>query len=185
MTASTIVEETGTGTVEIFALPTDEAALVQLVEDIFTNWWEHIHFGVIVQGAAWEVAAPNGPTRISTFDGYVTVDFGRWHFHLCVGDHRASGPELGALRRCQRAELYRILNKGIPNSWGVRMFNGEGTQLMTVLLPHPWLTDTQQLRDTADWSRLHAWDTLRARYLGLEPDPLDRRSAGFRHAAAE
>lgn len=62
---------------------------------------------------------------IAMFDGYVTVDFGRWHFHLCIGEHRASGAELGRIRRCARAELYRRIGAdGAPVSWGLRMFNG-------------------------------------------------------------
>ncbi|MCK9932713.1 hypothetical protein MXD62_37195 [Frankia sp. Mgl5] len=31
------------------------------------------------------------------YDGYVTVDFGAWHFHLCIGEHTASGPDFGRL----------------------------------------------------------------------------------------
>lgn len=178
-TTSTIVEELGTGTVEIFPLPVDEATLTSVVTDIFTDWWEHIHFGVLIQGAAWEIAAPNAPERISSRDGYITVDFGHWHFHLCIGDHRASGPELANIRRCHRAEMYRVLRDGHPGSWGVRLFNGQDAQQMTVLLPHPWLTDTQQIRDSPDWDRLAAWDTLRAKYLGLDPDPRDRTAVGF------
>jgi hypothetical protein len=180
-TRGTIVDEPGNGTVEIFSLPTDETTLVDLVTAIFTDWWEHIHFGVIVQGAAWEVAAPNAPVKISTLDGYITVDFGRWHFHLCLGEHTASGAELGRIRRCSRAELYRILRDGKPGSWGLRLFNSEGTQLMTVLFPHPWLDDTQHPLPAADWDRLQAWDAIRERFLGIGADPLDRTGTGFRH----
>lgn len=180
-TRGTIVDEPGNGTLEIFPLPTDEETLVSIVTDVYGTWWEHIHFGIIVPGGAWEVAAPNAPVEIRTSNGYVTVDFGRWHFHLCVGEYTGSGAETGRIRRCHRAELYRRLKDGTPSGWGLRMFNGEDTQIMTVLLPHPWLTDTQQTRPDPDWSRLDAWDALRARYLGLDPDPLDRTAVGFSH----
>jgi hypothetical protein len=110
----TITDEPGNGSVETFSLPADEVTLTSLVTVIFTDWWEHIHFGVIVQGAAWEVAAPNAPVKISTFDGYITVDFGRWHFHLCLGEHTASGAELGRIRRCARAELYASCATAAP-----------------------------------------------------------------------
>ena len=167
----TVVTEEGTGTQHVWELPTDEATLVAIVTDVFENHWEHIHFGVLVQGAAWEV-----------YDGYITVDFGRWHFHLCIGEHTGSGPELGRIRRCSRAELYRGLGSdGSPTTWGLRLFNGRGEQLMTVLLPNPFLTDTQGILDPPDFSRLDAWDALRATYLGLEPDPFDRSGAGFAH----
>ncbi|MFI6908320.1 hypothetical protein ACIBKY_44160 [Nonomuraea sp. NPDC050394] len=178
----TVVEEHGNGTLHVWPLPTDEKSLLELVTFLFERHWEHIWFGVIVQGAAWEVAAPNAPERISMYDGYVTVDFGRWHFHLCIGEHTAGGPELGAIRRCARAEMYRrVGDDGSPTSWGVRLFNGRDEQLMTVLLPNPFLTDRQQILDPPDFSRLAAWDELRATYFSLDPDPLDRAGKGFNH----
>ncbi|GII89267.1 hypothetical protein Ssi03_72570 [Sphaerisporangium siamense] len=180
----TVVEEQGTGTLHVWALPTDEQSLLSLVTTLFEKYWRHIWFGVIIQGAAWEVAAPNAPERIGMYDGYVTVDFGRWHFHLCIGEHTASGPELGRIRRCARAELYRSINAddGSPVSWGVRLFNGLDEQLMTVLLPNPFLTDRQQILHPPDFTRLAAWDELRATYLDLAPDPLDRAGKGFEHS---
>ncbi|WP_419179691.1 DUF7676 family protein [Mycolicibacter terrae] len=33
------------------------------------------------------MVAPNAPKRISVADGYATVDFGRWRFHLRIGNH--------------------------------------------------------------------------------------------------
>lgn len=177
-----VEEQRGGGVRHVWDLPTDEATLLALVTDIFEKYWENIHFGVLVEGGAWEVAAPNAPERISMYDGYVTVDFGRWHFHLCIGEHTASGPELGRIRRAAEATMYRRVGKdGAPTSWAVELRNGEGTQIMTVMLPNPSLSDTQQILDEPDFDRLAAWDQLRATYLGLEPDPLDRSGRGFRH----
>ena len=68
-------------------MPTDEQSLLDLIRLCFEEYWDDIWFGVLVEGAAWEVAAPNPPKRISMYDGYATVDFGRWHFHLCIGEH--------------------------------------------------------------------------------------------------
>jgi hypothetical protein len=181
-TTPTVVELPGGGTEHRWPLPTDEATLLDLITTVFTDHWEHIHFGIIIEGAAWEVAAPNAPTRITTLDGYATVDFGRWHFHLCIGEHTASGPELGRIRRCSRAELYRGLSKkGTPTTWGLRLFNGRDEQMMTVLLPNPFLTDDQQILQEPDFTRLAAWDALRERFLHLDPDPLDRTGRGFAH----
>ncbi|WP_018353040.1 DUF7676 family protein [Longispora albida] len=183
MTTYRITDEPGTGVQHVWDLPADQDTLLAIVTDVFTNHWEHIHFGVLIQGAAWEVAAPNAPVRISMLDGYVTVDFGRWHFHLCIGEHTASGPELGAIRRTSRAELYRGIGRDqAPTTWGLRLFNGRDEQQMTVMLPSPFLTDTQDILDAPDFGRLAAWDELRAAYLGLEPDPLDRTGKGFSHA---
>ena len=63
-----------------------------------------------------------------------------------------------------------------------RMFNGEGAQQLTVLLPNPFLDGDQHPLDPPDWSRLELWDALRRRYLGLPPDPIDRSGEGFVHA---
>lgn len=178
----TVVRNESGRTEHVWPLPTDEATLLDLVTTVFTHHWESIHFGVLIEGAAWEVAASGPPKRISTYDGYVTVDFGRWHFHLCIGEHTASGPELGAIRRCSRAELYRGLGAdGSPTTWGLRLFNGRGEQQMTVMLPNPFLTDHQQVLDAPDFTRLTAWNALRERFLGLAADPRDRTGRGFRH----
>jgi hypothetical protein len=170
------------GREQLWPLPTDEQSLLDLIRLCFEEYWNDIWFGVLVEGAAWEVAAPNPPKRISMYDGYATVDFGRWHFHLCIGEHTESGPELGRIRRCARAEMYRrIGSDGAPTSWGVRLFNGRDDQLMTLMLPSPFLTNEQQIRDQLDWGQLELWDRLRATYLGLDPDPVDRSGKGFRH----
>jgi hypothetical protein len=177
-----IVDADGGGREQVWPLPTDEQSLLDLIHLCFDQYWDDIWFGTLVQGAAWEVAAPNPPKRISMYDGYVTVDFGRWHFHLCIGEHRESGPELGRIRRCSRAELYRrIADDGSPTSWGARLYNGRDEQMMTLMLPNPFLTNDQQLRGQPAWTQLELWDRLRAKYLGLDPDPFDRSGKGFRH----
>jgi hypothetical protein len=47
------------------------------------------------------------------------------------------------------------------------------------MLPNPFLTNDQQKRDQPAWGQLELWDKLRATYLGLTPDPLDRAGKGF------
>ncbi|OBH17396.1 hypothetical protein EHH44_14690 [Mycolicibacter terrae] len=170
-----IVDTEDRGREQLWPLPADQQSLLELLHLCFDEYWDEIWFGIIMQGAAWEVAAPNAPRKIAMLDGYATVDFGRWHFHLCIGKHRASGSELGRIRRCSRAELYRRIGKdGNPMSWGVRLFNGRDEQMMTIMLPNPFLTNDQQMREEPEWGQLELWDKLRAKYLGLGPDPLDR-----------
>src|SRR5437899_6557748 len=122
-------------------------------------------------------------------DVYLTVAFGKSHFHLCIGPHKGTraSPTPAALarhRRTARAELYRRLDRsGAPVSWGLRLFNGAGEQQITVLLPNPFLDqDSDRSLQTPEWSRLGLWDSLRAHWLGFtELDPADRTGKGFRH----
>jgi hypothetical protein len=174
------------GELELFPLPTDEATLLAVVRELFENWWPSIRYGPLIQGAVWEGRASGPPTAITMLDGYVTVDVGVWHFHRCIGEHTGLpggrvDPELARVRRCARAELYRVLHDRAPVSWGLRMFNGAGEQQITVLLPNPFLDDDQHLLPSPDWDRLACWDHLRARFLGLGGDPFDRTAPGFHH----
>jgi hypothetical protein len=52
--------------------------------------------------------------------------------------------------------------------------------MMTVMLPNPFLTNDQQIRDEPEWGQLELWDKLRDKYLGLGPDPLDRSGKQIR-----
>jgi hypothetical protein len=61
---------------QVWPLPTDEQSLLDLIHLCFEQYWDDIWFGVLVQGAAWEVAAPNPPKRISMYDGYAWRDDG-------------------------------------------------------------------------------------------------------------
>jgi hypothetical protein len=182
-----VIEEDG-APLDVFPLPTDAASLEKLLRDLFTDHWREITFGPIIQGAAWEMKAAQAPDRIGMMDGYLTVGFGVPHFHLCIGEHKGTraspaSPELAHHRRTARAELYRRISRdGSPVSWGLRLFNGNGEQQITVLLPNPFLNGDDKILTTPDWSRLDLWDRLRAEWLGLaEPDPIDRSGKGFRH----
>ena len=174
-----VVDEPGEGTLEIWALPTDEATLLAVLETCFARW-ETIRFGPLIQGAAWEIAASQKP-RITMLDGYATLDFGAWHCHICIGEHHGAEPEIAVIRRCARAELYRRLSDGTPMGWALRMFNGRDEQQLTVHLPNPFLDDDDRPTTKPDWSRLELWDELRAGFLDLEPDPLDRTGTTFVH----
>ncbi|RQO54432.1 hypothetical protein DBR47_22560 [Paucibacter sp. KBW04] len=175
-----IIEQRGLGRLELWPLPTDENTLWMLLMDVFEGYWQDIRFGTMVPGGVWEIRAPNAPTRVSLMDGYVTVDFGAWHFHICVGHFSGCEPTLAAERRTGRAELYRLLDReDAPKSWGLRLYNQLGDQQLTVFLPNPFLDPGGWRALAPDWERLRAWDTLRQSYLGLAPDPVDRSGQGF------
>lgn len=164
---------------EVWAIPANEETLLECFRDCFQEW-EHIHFGPLIQGAAWEIRPPRAP-RLTMLDGYVTVDFGDWHFHVCIGPHQQAPEALQRIRPTACAEMYRGLRDDAATTWGIRLFNGAGEQQINFLLPSPFLTDDQQILSEPDWSRLALWDRLRKKYLGLDPDPIDRAASGFWH----
>ncbi|MCP5025013.1 MAG: nitrile hydratase subunit beta [Actinomycetia bacterium] len=175
---------------EVFPIAADENTLLDVLTELFEKGWESIQFGLLIQGAAFELEATSQP-RLSMLDGYLTVslggaDQGGSHFHLCIGEHhgdpgRPVTPELARRRRCAHAELQRQWTNGAPRCWMFRMFNGDGDQQLTVLLPNPFLSDQSQLLPEPDWSRLELWDSLREQYLSLPPDPADRLGTEFVH----
>lgn len=180
-TTQRVLDADGTP-VDIFPLPVDEKSLEELFRDLFENHWREITFGPLIQGAAFELKADAPPTRVSLFDGYITIAFGIPHFHICIGEHKGpprapTPPDLAQRRRTAKAELFRRFGRTcVPMSWGLRLFNGAGEQQITVLLPNPYLDPEGDRRvKEPDWSRLALWDRLRARWCGLhEPDPIDR-----------
>jgi hypothetical protein len=184
-----ILEPDGTP-LDVFSLPTDQDSLEELLRDLFENHWREITFGILIQGAAWEMKADRAPTRIGMLDGYLTVAFGVPHFHVCIGENkgprsRPTPPEVARHRRTARAEIYRRIGRScMPMSWGVQLFNGANEQQITVLLPNPFLhPETDKVLKEPDWSRLALWDKLRARWFGLhDPDPIDRSASRFAHA---
>ncbi len=188
MASSHIIDEPGIGRLEVFPLEPALDVLQPLLTDMFENHWHEIVFGPMVQGAVFEIRPRSAPARIGVMDGYLTVDFGDWHIHLCIGPHKGPAREptpadVAAHRQCGRAELYRILgHDGAPRSWALRLHNGEDEQMMTVFFPNPYLTNADKILKTPDWSRLAMWDKFRKTYLGLDPDPLDRTAKGFGHA---
>lgn len=183
--ASYRTTEDTTDDLEVFPVAADEETLHALLTEVFVDQWRAIRFGLLIQGAVYELAAPRAPT-LTMLDGYLTIDLGDSHLHLCIGEHRGHperpvDPRLARARRCAHAELQRQWIDGAPTTWMFRMFNGSGDQMLTVLLPNPFLGDDNTLLDEPDWSRLELWDRLRDRFLGLPPDPVDRNGPEFAH----
>lgn len=164
---------------EVWPLPCDEAYLQELLTFVFQQYWRDLVFGPILPGAAFEIRCPNPPTRISLLDGYLTVHFGGTHFHLCIGEFSGVPEPERTRRRTARAEAFRAFDRHRhPTSWGLRFYNGAGEPQLSVFFPNPFLAD-DQLLEQPDWSKLEAWETFGRRYLGREPDGLDRLGKGF------
>ena len=64
-------------------IPPEPGLLERLLRDIFEHHWEKITAGPILQGAAYELQYSK-PPKVSMSAGYLTVDTGEWHFHLCI-----------------------------------------------------------------------------------------------------
>jgi hypothetical protein len=181
------IEELGNGTLEVWELEVSETFLNHLLTDLFENHWHEIVFGTLIQGSVFEVKVNRPPEKIGALDGYLTVDFGSWHFHICIGHNAGTSrnptsPELAQIRKTSRAELYRRLNPdGSVGSWGLRLFNGRDENQITVFLPNPFLSDEMKFLKQPDWSRLALWDKLRKTCLGLDPDPKDRSGKTMFH----
>src|SRR5919197_1562263 len=84
----------------------------RLMLEVFGTHWASISAGPIVDGAAYEIRFTAAP-KLSMLDGYLTVDTGPWHFHLCVNDHGgAASAEQGRVRRVARAAFFRYAGGG-------------------------------------------------------------------------
>ena len=139
----------------------------RLLLEVFGEHWAAISAGPIVDGAAYEIRF-TAPPKLSMLDGYLTVDPGPWHFHLCVNDHRgAATPDLARVRRVARAAFFRTDGGScVPGAWGLRLWNGRGEQMITVYFPNPWLDDDLERVREPRWERTALWEDLRARYAG-------------------
>lgn len=158
-------EVDGTAT-EYYEIPVAGDQIERLMLELFADHWAAITVGPLVQGAAWEIRFTAQP-KVSMLDGYLTVDAGPWHFHLCVNDHRgAKSAELARLRRVARAAFFRAFGGNCsPMSWGLRLWNGRGEQMITVLFPNPHYDENFKRLKEPRWEKTKLWEDLRRRYL--------------------
>lgn len=148
-------------------LEPSQQTLEALFRELFEEHWDKLTFGPCVPGAVFEIRLKEKPARVTLLDGYLTVDTGSWHFHLCIGDNKsAANPELARQRRVARAAFFHDIREGkgcVPGSWGLRLWNGNGEQMITIFFPNPFLT-AEQKRQEPDWSKLELWNQLRQKY---------------------
>jgi hypothetical protein len=121
----------------------------------------------LIEGAAYEIRFAARPT-VTTLDGYLTVDTGVWHFHLCVNDHRgAPSTELARIRRVARAAFFRTDGDSCaPSTWGLRLWNGRGEQMITILFPNAHFDESWRRLAEPRWEKTALWEELRRRYAG-------------------
>lgn len=147
-----------------------EDRILLLMTELFGTYWGQIVFGPCIQGAVFEVRVPAPAKNITMLDGYLTVDFGEWHFHLCIGEHRGTkanpAPKaLAQMRRVSKAVFFRSTSKTCGGgSWGFRMWNGADEQMLTIFFPSPFLDDRFKPQKP-DWTKLQLWNDMRQKYL--------------------
>jgi hypothetical protein len=165
MAASPTVEhEVDGSTIEYFEVPVTGARIERLMIELLSEHWAQLTVGPLIQGAVFEIRFPAAP-RVSMLDGYLTVDLGPWHFHLCVNDHLETTPTAAGIRRVGRAAFFRTRGGGhTPMTWGLRLWNGRGEQMITVLFPSPYYDEAFALLATPDWSKTALWDSLLSRH---------------------
>ena len=106
-TAPTIEHSLGGTTTEYYDMAVAGDEVEQLLVELFTEHWAELTAGPLIEGAAYEIQFAT-PPRVTKLDGYLTVDSGAWHFHLCVNDHRGSrSAELARIRRVSRAAFFK------------------------------------------------------------------------------
>jgi hypothetical protein len=143
----------------------------KLVRLLFEDHWRDITVGPCIEGAVFEVRFSEQP-KLSMLDGYLTVNLGPWHFHLCIAEHKGNrSAELRKARQVARVALFETRGAGCGGgrSWGVRMWNGFGEQMTTVFLPNPRLSDEMKLLKEPNWDRLKLWYELRRQFLNEQP----------------
>lgn len=141
-----------------------------LLRELFEKHWQKIIFGPCIQGAVFEMHLTQPPKKISLLDGYLTVDTGPWHFHLCIDTHTdVPVPELAQQRQVSRAAFFHDSRTAghVPGTWGLRLWNGLGEQMITIFFPNPYLSENhQKIEKDPDWSRLTLWEQMRQMYAG-------------------
>ncbi len=165
----TAVEREVDGTVtRYFDAPVEGDRIERLLTELFTEHWAEVTVGPLLEGAAYEIRF-TAPPKVTMLDGYITVDPGAWHFHLCVGDHRGTRSlELARLRRVARAAFFTTEGGSCaPTTWGLRLWNGRGEQMITVLFPSPHLDAEGRHFPAPRWEKTALWRELRRRYAGV------------------
>jgi len=168
-----VVENLDGSRTEYEDIPPTPELLERLLRDIFEHHWDGICVGPILQGAAYELQYSKAP-KVSMGAGYLTVDTGEWHFHLFIG--AAGGKEVPAgnvalsrQRRVSRASFFRDMRgeKGcLPGSWGFRLWNGLGEQMITIFFHNPYYDRLGGRHDPPKWEKLELWERLRREYVG-------------------
>ncbi len=151
---------------EYFEVDVSGDRVERLLMELFGEHWARVTVGPVVEGAAYEIRFGRAP-KLSMLDGYLTVDLGEWHFHLCVGEHGgAPDADSARVRRVARAAFVRMRGGSCtPESLGLQLWNGRGEQMITVFFPNPWFEGESRLREPRP-EHAGLWEDFRRRFAG-------------------
>lgn len=141
--------------------------LIEFFQELFQHHWREITFGPCLNGAVYEIQLTSPPQSVVYKDGYLTIDTGPWHCHLCLGYPKGAPEILAKRRQVTRAVFFESRNKTcVPMSFGFRMWNGAGEQMISIFFPNPYLSDHLKSQKPPDWKRLQLWQSLKLKYTG-------------------
>lgn len=163
MTQATKVEKKIDGSEYTYTeFPPEAQKLFTLFKELFTDHWKELTFGPCLDGAVYEIRLSALPERIQYQDGYLTVDTGSWHFHLCLGPLK--DPRLEAVRKVSRSAFFESKNTScVPRSYGLRLWNGKNEQMISVFFPNPYL-NSEMKNQEPDWTKLALWERMKQKY---------------------
>src|SRR5438093_5847324 len=129
-TAPTIKRSLDGTTTWYHGMAVEGDAVERLLTELLTEHWAKLTVGPLIEGAAYEIQFA-APPKVTMLDGYLTVDTGAWHFHLCVNDYRGTrSEELARIQRVARAAFFRTEGGSCAGTWGLRLWNGRGEQMI-------------------------------------------------------
>lgn len=142
--------------INYFEVEPREQTFVDLLTELFSHHWDEIVFGPGLAGASFEIKLDRKP-EVSYHKGSLTVMWTRGaHFHLSLGENHSE-------EKASRIAFFELEGSCVPKSWGLRLWNPKGEELLSIYFPNPYLTAEGKL-GPPDWSKLKLWETLRSRY---------------------
>jgi len=65
-----------------------------------------------------------------------------------------------------RAAFFRTEGGSCAGTWGLRLWNGRGEQMITILFPNPHFDEGWRRLPEPRWEKAALWQELRRRYAG-------------------
>lgn len=164
--------------IEFEEFPVDIAVTAPLLHALFTEYWQEIGVGHMVDGSVLELELSQPPKTCRLYDGYLTVVAEGWHLHLCLepnqgGPNSSTPDELRQRRLVHKGAFYRRFNaKGQARSWGIQFWNGAGIKMMNLFLPNPFVGENDDLlpEHRPNLDKLALYEELRRIYVLGEQD---------------